>query len=340
MVLLALASPLALAGCAARPRPSAPGYAPLLATIGGDDAEARTRATLDLRRHDSDVVRARLRTLLTDDDVMVQNAAARALVALGEEDAAAVLIANLDRDRRTYMVTDALHHLRALYGTDRGYDPNRGYVDQTEAQERWWAWWTSRGFARLPAPEVPGAAGFAALHEQLVPRVEAYLAPPTGADPDAWARTAALWRDLADLAPSREPAHVRLVARAFGAMAERWPAVGDLWNNFALASLNAGAFEDAERAYREALALEPEEAFLHNDLGILLEGLGRLAEAEAAYRDAIRLDPEDDVARSNLGDVLAAEGRRTEAVAAYREAERLAPEKWYYHRLWIARLGD
>lgn len=346
VVLLALASLFALGACAgARPpaprvcRPTAPlGYAPLLATIDGDDAEARYHATLNLSRHDSRVVRVRLRELLEHDEVLTQNAAARALVSLGEEDAATKLVANLHRDRRTFMVTDAIYHLKALYGTDRGYDPDRGYRHQTEASSRWAAWLASRGLTLDPDPLHPDAEEFAALYAELAPRVEAYVADSTGDDPDAWVKAAALWQDLGPLAPSRAGDHVALVARGFGALAERWPDQAPLWNNHALASLNDGRFENAERAYQKALGLLPDDAYLHNDYGILLEGLGRLREAEALYRRAIELEPEDDIWHTNLADVLRKQGRLQEAVAAYREAERLAPEKWHYHRLWIGRL--
>ncbi len=351
MVLLALPSLFALTACAGR-RPCRPpchrpchgpptgplGYTPLLTTIAGDDAEARYRATRELRRHDSRVVKARLRNLLGHDEVLTQNAAARALVALGEDDAAGTLIANLHRDRRTYQVTDAIYHLRALYETDRGYDPNKGYRHQTEAQERWWAWWEARGSVRSPEVADTDAAKHALRYADLAPRIALYVAAPSGDDPDAWVKAAALWKDLGALAPSREPAHVALVADGFGALAGRWPDQAPLWNNHALASLNDGRTDDAERAYGKALALLPDDAYLHNDYGILLEGLGRLGEAQAQYREAIRLDPEDDVWRANLGDVLAAQGRVGEAIAAYREAERLAPEKWHTHRLWIGRL--
>jgi len=344
VVLLALASLFALAACVGNPAqppatavrvpPPTLGYAPLLTTIETGDAEARYHATLALRRHDSRVVKARLRALLAHEEVLTQNAAARALVALGEEDAAATLVAN----RRTYMVTDAIYHLKVLYGTDRGYDPNQGYRHQTEAQERWRVWLGDRGHAVPPEPTHPDAATFREACADLAPRVAAYGAEPAGDDPDAWVKAAALWKDLGTLAPSREPDHVALVARGFGALAARWPDQPPLWNNHALASLNDGHYEDAERAYGKALALLPEDAYLHNDCGILLEGLGRLPEAEAMYRRAIGLEPDDDIWHTNLADVLRKQGRLQEAVAAYREAERLAPEKWHYHRLWIGRM--
>ena len=50
---------------------------------------------------------------------------------------------------------------------------------------------------------------------------------------------------------------------------------------------------DAEKAYREAIRLDPADAHASFRLGSLLERQGRLAEAEVACREAIRLDPND-----------------------------------------------
>lgn len=134
------------------------------------------------------------------------------------------------------------------------------------------------------------------------------------------------------------PSEWLLLLCALGLMARRWPDRPNLWNNHALASLNCGQYPEAEAAYRKALALAPDDAYFHNDYGILLEGLGRLDEAEAQYRAAIRADPKEATWRHNLGDVLAKRGRIPDAIAAYREAERLDPEIWHYHRLPIFRL--
>jgi tetratricopeptide (TPR) repeat protein len=261
--------------------------------------------------------------LARDADPMMRNAIARRLHERERWYAAKLLIENLHRDQRTFVCADAIYHLRALFGTDRGYNPNRGYRHQTEKQRAWWDWWAQR-FGREPPPPEPAE------------KID--LAPWRRTD---WSHEEILkrWEELAPLAGSRKPEHVRLVRVAFRHFAEAWPEHPDLWNNYALAALNDGRWEEAERAYRRALALRPEDPSLHNDLGILLEGLGRLHEAERRYREACRLAPEDGVCRTNLADVLAALGRADEAKAAYRAAERLAPEKWYYHRLWIRRLA-
>jgi tetratricopeptide (TPR) repeat protein len=256
-------------------------------------------------------------------DPLARNAIARAMCEQGDLGWAWVLIDQLHRDQRTFVCTDAIHHLRAVFGGDKGYDPNRGYRHQTGKQQEWWDWYAGQPFG-APAPE---------------PERDEDL------DLERWRRTdwtheeiLAGWEELAPMARSRRPEHVHLVRVAFEGFAAAWPEHPDLWNNLALAALNDGAYELSERAYRRALRLKPKDAHLRNDIGILLEGLGRREEAVLQYREAARLAPEDDICRANLADVLAALGRTDEALAAYREAERLAPEKWYYHRLWIRRL--
>ena len=52
-----------------------------------------------------------------------------------------------------------------------------------------------------------------------------------------------------------------------------WPELVELWSDYAYAALNNGHPELAEHGYRRALMLAPREAYLHNDLGIVLEGL-------------------------------------------------------------------
>lgn len=337
--------PPARARCAVRveqtgalpaPRPSA--LAALLARVDGTDLEDRYLAVRALGCHDAAVARARLRVLLDDEEPMLRNAAARSLADLGEEDAAAALIANLHRDRRTYVTMDAIWHLRALFGTDLGYDPNRGYRHQTEKQAAWWAWWRARGHEVLPEPLSPDAGERAARRTALLADLEVQAEGPPLDEAAASAATKRFWTAAAEIAPSRDPDDVAAVRAVFGGLAFRRPDDPDLWNNFALAALNDGRAAEAEAAYQAAITLRPDDAGLRNDLGIAIEAQGRLADAEAAYREAARLAPQDDVARSNLADVLAAQGRAGEAIAAYREAERLAPEKWWYQRLWIRRL--
>ncbi|KDR21828.1 hypothetical protein L798_03526, partial [Zootermopsis nevadensis] len=62
----------------------------------------------------------------------------------------------------------------------------------------------------------------------------------------------------------------------------------------------AGDFAGAERNYKLAISLRPEDTSSVANLGALYHLTGRMEDAEARYQDALRLMPEDDVTRTNL----------------------------------------
>ena len=76
----------------------------------------------------------------------------------------------------------------------------------------------------------------------------------------------------------------------------------------------------------QSLALSPNQADWHSNLGIVLQSTGRLGDAIVEYERAIAIDPDHANAHSNLGVLLRAAGRPEEAEAAYRTAIRLRPD--------------
>jgi len=60
----------------------------------------------------------------------------------------------------------------------------------------------------------------------------------------------------------------------------------------------------AEAALRTAIALKPDHAIAHFNLGLALRGQRKPVEAEAAYHKAIDLQPDFPEAHFNLGNVL------------------------------------
>jgi Flp pilus assembly protein TadD len=114
------------------------------------------------------------------------------------------------------------------------------------------------------------------------------------------------------------------------AHAEGEAAVGPLIN---LGVLYAGQRRraDAEAAYRDALALEPDNATALTNLGVLLADLDRTDEAEACHRRAIALVPDNAAAHTNLGLLLQAQHRDAEAETCQRRAVALAPEQGEAH---------
>ena len=79
-------------------------------------------------------------------------------------------------------------------------------------------------------------------------------------------------------------------------------------------------YQEAESYYRRALAVNPTDGRIWNDLGYSYLLQGRLQEAELALGRAVALDPKDGRARNNLGLVLGHQGRMEEALNEFRLA--------------------
>ena len=79
----------------------------------------------------------------------------------------------------------------------------------------------------------------------------------------------------------------------------------------ALAKL--GRLDHAEAELRRALALSPEAAILHQDLGSVCMAAGRFEEAAQRFRKALALAPDAPLAHRKLGEALAALGQGEEA---------------------------
>ncbi|HLX06747.1 MAG TPA: tetratricopeptide repeat protein [Thermoanaerobaculia bacterium] len=89
--------------------------------------------------------------------------------------------------------------------------------------------------------------------------------------------------------------------------------------------LEAGDPAAAVKAYRRALALDPDLADAHLNLGRLLHEAGDLEGAEMHYRQALALDPDDPLATYNLGVALQDQQRPRQAATAYEQALALDP---------------
>src|SRR5262245_12199559 len=88
----------------------------------------------------------------------------------------------------------------------------------------------------------------------------------------------------------------------------------------------SGRLVEAEKLYRGILRVKPEEAGIHNALGIALKDQGRLEEAAAAFQEAVTAMPDYAPGHSNLGNILFTKGKLAEAEQAYRRALALKPD--------------
>jgi tetratricopeptide (TPR) repeat protein len=107
----------------------------------------------------------------------------------------------------------------------------------------------------------------------------------------------------------------------------------DTWMHFNLGFVlqQQNQREEAEAAYRQAISLKPDLALAHSNLGILLHLQNKREEAEAAFRKAISLQPGLAQAHYNLGLLLQHQKKLGEAEAAYRQAILLKPDHFGSH---------
>ena len=110
-----------------------------------------------------------------------------------------------------------------------------------------------------------------------------------------------------------------------------------------VAALKAGRLDEAERDFRAVLSGGGDRAFVHHNLGIVLQQRGRHADAVAEFRIAAKQDPAFGPARLLAGASLLALGRPKEALPELERAAKLMPREVAPH-LQLAdafeRLGD
>jgi Tfp pilus assembly protein PilF len=83
-------------------------------------------------------------------------------------------------------------------------------------------------------------------------------------------------------------------------------------------ALRAGRYPDALREFDAALEIDPDSADAHRGRAIVLDlGFGRLDEAEKAYRLAVAARPGFSDAHNDLGQLLARTGRWEEAIREF-----------------------
>ncbi len=92
-----------------------------------------------------------------------------------------------------------------------------------------------------------------------------------------------------------------------------------------------GHHEIAVEMIRQAIAINPNEAAFHTNLGTILQAQGQLDEAVACFERALTLKPDWAEVHSNLGNVLQTQGKLEEAAACQERAlsfKRDCAEAW------------
>ena len=104
------------------------------------------------------------------------------------------------------------------------------------------------------------------------------------------------------------------------------PALADRFTE-GVTALKSGDLDGAERAFRDVLAGGGNRAFVHHNLGIVLEQRGRHADALVEFRVATQIDPAFGPARIMLGTTLLALNRPADAATELRRAVRVMPNE-------------
>jgi tetratricopeptide (TPR) repeat protein len=97
-------------------------------------------------------------------------------------------------------------------------------------------------------------------------------------------------------------------------------------SNLGIALADSGRMDEAMASYRRALALKADYAEVHNHLGNALLDRGRPEEALASYRRALTVKPDFVDAHNNLGNALLQLGQFEQAASSYRRALELRPQ--------------
>ena len=104
------------------------------------------------------------------------------------------------------------------------------------------------------------------------------------------------------------------------------PDYAEVHNNLGVTFQKLGQIDAAIRCYNKALAIKPDYADGHNNLGLILMELGQLDAAIRCYNKALAINPDFAEAYYNHGIALFGLKRLDEALASYDHAITLKPE--------------
>jgi len=149
------------------------------------------------------------------------------------------------------------------------------------------------------------------------------LAPATAPAPAAAPAPALTAEEWFHLAAELEGSSPQEAQRAYHQALELDPTLSDAHINLGYLYQEAKKPVQAEAHYRAAIEHAPADPIPHFNLAALLDDLGRADEAIRAYRQAIDRDPDLADAHYNLGLLYEAHGKRSEAIRHLRKARTL-----------------
>jgi Flp pilus assembly protein TadD len=133
-------------------------------------------------------------------------------------------------------------------------------------------------------------------------------------------------RDLDLLSRDFRPKVAAEDVNGYEAEIEKHPNDGGLHDDVALLYLELGNSDGAVAHFKKSLALKPQSAVAHYNLGTALTVARELDAAAAEYRAALTIDPAYANAHNNLGNVYLAQKAYEEAIREFAEVVRLQPD--------------
>ena len=118
------------------------------------------------------------------------------------------------------------------------------------------------------------------------------------------------------------------------------PNFAEAHNDLGVGFARQGRIPEAIEQYQQALMLKPSYDEAENNLGVVSVHEGQLDEAIDRYRRALAVNPDNADAQVNWGNVLVRLGRPAEAIDHYREALRIRPDHADAHHNWGVALAQ
>ncbi|WP_226664429.1 tetratricopeptide repeat protein [Microbulbifer aggregans] len=116
----------------------------------------------------------------------------------------------------------------------------------------------------------------------------------------------------------------------------QWPQLSGVWLNLSIVQMKLKQPEPAESSLKQAVAANENNVFAWNSLGVLLRDQGRFEEAQGAYKSALAHWPDFGTAHRNLGILFDLYLHQPEqALHHYREAQALQTEEDRVLKGWI-----
>ena len=116
------------------------------------------------------------------------------------------------------------------------------------------------------------------------------------------------------------------VVKKAKALTEQYPEAVFIWNILGAAAAQIGQSEQAITAFQNIIAIQPNHADAHYNMGNALKDQGKLDESIASYSKALSVNPGYADAHFNMGNAFKDQGKLDESIASYFKALSVKPD--------------